>query len=93
MKYINTFCLKLGNHDQWRIGSRQNEMLMDAFNLITMTLPGVAVTYQGEEIGMVNTDISYEDTVDPSGCNCGPGKLNFIYSPMSFPLDWQNTKY
>ena len=53
-------------------------MLMDAFNLITMTLPGVAVTYQGEEIGMVNTDISYEDTVDPSGCNCGPGKLNFI---------------
>ena len=51
---------------------------MDAFNLITMTLPGVAVTYQGEEIGMVNTDISYEDTVDPSGCNSGTGKLNFI---------------
>ena len=72
------FCLKLGNHDQWRIGSRQNEIIMDAFNLITLTLPGVAVTYQGEEIGMVNTDISYEDTVDPSGCNCGPGKLNFI---------------
>ena len=52
-------------------------MLMDAFNLITMTLPGVAVTYQGEEIGMVNNDISYEDTVDPSGCNCGPGIIEF----------------
>ena len=41
---------------------------MDAFNLITLTLPGVAVTYQGEELGMVNNfDISYEETVDVSG--------------------------
>ena len=56
---------------------------MDAFNLITMTLPGIAVTYQGEEIGMVNTDISYEDTVDPSGCNCGPGKYQFQFCFLS----------
>ena len=45
---------------------------MDAFNLIILTLPGIAVTYQGEEIGMTNGNITFEDTVDPSGCNCGP---------------------
>lgn len=47
--------------------------MVDAFNVVSLTLPGVAVTYQGEEIGMVNNmDISYEETVDPRGCNCGP---------------------
>ena len=31
----------------------------------------MAVTYIGEEIGMVNTAISWEDTVDPAGLSCG----------------------
>ena len=29
------------------------------------------MTYNGEEIGMVNTAISWEDTVDPAGLSCG----------------------
>lgn len=33
------------------------------------TLPGIAVTYQGEELGLKNTHLSWEDTVDPSACN------------------------
>ena len=45
----------IGNHDQWRVGSRIREDLMDPFNLITMTLPGVSVTYYGEEIGKEHT--------------------------------------
>ena len=70
---------------------------MDGFNMIGLLLPGVAVTYNGEEIGvnsgdvvnwqsslssssssstsllpgMTNTDVSWEDTVDPAGRNCG----------------------
>ena len=33
----------------------------------------VSLSRQGEEIGMVNNmDISYEESVDPKGCNCGP---------------------
>ena len=56
----------LGNHDQWRVGTRHGSDLIDAFNMITLTLPGVSVTYQGEEIGMVNNfDITWEETVDP----------------------------
>ena len=36
-----------------------------------ISIQGVSVTYNGEEIGMLNTDISWEDTVDPAGINCG----------------------
>lgn len=81
----------LGNHDNWRIGSRTRPELMDAFNILTLTLPGVAVTYQGEEIGMINTDISYEDTVDPAGCNCGPDHYddsNCSRDPERTPMQW-----
>ena len=38
--------LKLGNHDVPRIGSRLGKHLMDAFNIIALSLPGTAVTYQ-----------------------------------------------
>ena len=44
---------------------------MDGFNMLSLLLPGVAVTYNGEEIGMTNTLVSWEDTVDPAGINCG----------------------
>jgi alpha-glucosidase len=67
---------------------------MDAFNLITLTLPGVAVTYQGEELGMTNANISYEDTVDPSGCNCGPDRYDEIgcsRDPERTPFQWSGT--
>ena len=39
--------------------------------MMSLMLPGVAITYNGEEIGMTNTDVSWEDTVDPAGINCG----------------------
>ena len=40
-------------------------------------LPGVSVTYQGEELGMTNTNISWEDTLDPAGLACGPDRYQF----------------
>ena len=49
---------------------------IDGFNMISLLLPGVAVTYNGEEIGMVNTEVSWEDTVDPAGLNCGEEHFN-----------------
>ena len=44
----------IGNHDQWRVGSRFRSELMNAFNLLTMTLPGVSITYYGEELGKIS---------------------------------------
>ena len=55
---------------------RFGESNIDGFNMISLMLPGVAVTYYGEEIGMVNTEVSWEDTVDPAGINCGEDHFN-----------------
>lgn len=68
---------------------------MNAFNLLTLTLPGVSVTYQGEEIGMTNAEISWEDTVDPSGCNCGPDRYDEIgcsRDPERTPMQWSGSE-
>ena len=61
-----------GSHDMGRVGSRLGDQLIDHMNMLALMLPGLAVTYQGEEVGMLDTAISWEDTRDPAGCACGP---------------------
>ena len=81
----------LGNHDNWRLGSRFGQENMDGFNMVSLLLPGVAVTYNGEEIGMVNTEVSWEDTVDPAGLNCGPEHFTeegCSRDPERTPMQW-----
>jgi alpha-glucosidase len=60
--------------------------------MISLTLPGVSITYQGEEIGMVNNfDISFEETVDPQGLSCGAENYNDEYcsrDPERTPMQW-----
>lgn len=56
----------MGNHDRVRVGTRypgrEDQMIM-----LEMILPGVAVTYYGEEIGMVDdTELRIYDFRD--GC-------------------------
>ncbi|XP_052898991.1 maltase 1-like [Anopheles moucheti] len=86
----------LGNHDQPRIGSRYGEARIDAMNVLLLTLPGVAVTYNGEEIGMVdyryNPKLSWEDSVDPQGCKAGP-VMYMLKSrdPQRTPFQWDDT--
>ena len=61
-------------------------------NLLTQTLPGVSITYYGEELGMTNNmDITFEQTVDPSGLNCGPEHYNdevCSRDPERTPMQW-----
>lgn len=60
----------LGNHDKPRFGSRYGTERVDGLLTLLLTLPGVAVTYNGDEIGMLDyRDISWEDTLDPQACN------------------------
>ena len=85
----------LGNHDNWRVGSRLGPHNMDGLNMAALLLPGVAVTYQGEEIGMLNTNISWENTVDPAGLNCGPDRYQepgCSRDPERTPLQWDTTE-
>ena len=58
-----------------------------------MILPGIGVTYNGEELGMEDKlDISWEDTQDPQACNSDPEH----YLPLSrdrnrTPFQWDNS--
>jgi len=84
----------LGNHDNWRLGSRFGEGNIDGFNMMTLLLPGVAVTYNGEEIGMTNTMVSWEDTVDPAGLNCGEDHFmdeGCSRDPERTPMQWDES--
>ncbi|XP_037961163.1 maltase 2-like isoform X2 [Teleopsis dalmanni] len=84
----------MGNHDNPRVASRFGPQLVDALNMLLMTLPGVAVTYNGEEIGMQDyRDISWEDTVDPPARNVGPLKYQKVSrDPVRTPFQWNADK-
>ncbi|KAL0849554.1 hypothetical protein ABMA28_013820 [Loxostege sticticalis] len=79
-----------GNHDNNRVASRFSPELVDGINMIVLLLPGIAVTYMGEEIGMVDGYVSWEDTVDPSGCNTDD-PINYWTAsrdPERTPFQW-----
>lgn len=81
----------LGNHDQPRVGSRYGPERIDALLTLLMTLPGIAVTYNGDEIGMLdNRDgITFEQTVDPQGVNLGPDNYKYASrDPVRTPFQW-----
>ena len=46
-------CFQLGNHDNGRISTRLGKDITDALNMVSLLLPGTAVTYYGEEIGRI----------------------------------------
>nr|AJR29308.1 alpha amylase [Antheraea pernyi] len=79
-----------GNHDNNRVASRFSPEMVDGINMIVLLMPGIAVTYMGEEIGMVDGYVSWEDTVDPSGCNTDD-PINYWTAsrdPERTPFQW-----
>lgn len=79
----------LGNHDNNRIGSRLGEAKIDLYNIALQTLPDIAITYYGEEIGMVDQWLPYDETKDPAGLRAGPDDYT-LYSrdPARTPMQW-----
>jgi alpha-glucosidase len=60
--------LKLGNHDNHRTASRYGIEKADLLNILLQTLPGAAITYQGEELALEDVHLTWEETVDPAAC-------------------------
>lgn len=82
----------LGNHDKNRIGSRFGTEKMDLLNMLLLILPGVSITYQGEEIGMTDVWISWKDTVDPQACNTNENVYeSYSRDPARTPFQWDDT--
>lgn len=83
----------LGNHDNHRLGSRLGPERRDLINILLQTLPGIAVTYQGEELGLLNTDLTWEETIDPAACNTNPEEYErYSRDGCRTPFPWDATK-
>ncbi|KAJ8680494.1 hypothetical protein QAD02_016281, partial [Eretmocerus hayati] len=82
----------VGNHDQARVVTRFGPKIAKAVIVMVQLLPGVAVTYNGDEIGMENTKLTWEQTVDPQGCNAGrAGFEKQSRDPTRTPFQWDST--
>lgn len=83
----------MGNHDNPRVYSRYPGR-GDQMTMLSMVLPGLAVTYNGDEIGMVDKrDISWKDTKDPAACNVGEQRYAAASrDPERTPFQWDATK-
>jgi alpha-glucosidase len=83
----------LGNHDRHRIATRFGADRSDLLNILLQTLPGVAITYQGEELAMENSYVSWEDSVDPMACNSDPKIYEMVSrDPVRTPFPWDDSK-
>nr|XP_017105442.2 maltase 1 [Drosophila bipectinata] len=82
----------MGNHDNPRVASRFGVKSVDGMNMLLMTLPGIAITYNGEELGMTDyRDISWEDTVDQPACEAGRDNYKAISrDPERTPMQWSD---
>lgn len=83
----------LGNHDKRRVASRMGgEHMVDIMEMVQMSMPGVSVTYQGEEIGMLDTELTWAETVDPSACQTSEAVYQqYTRDPSRTPFQWDNT--
>lgn len=63
---------------------------------LLLTLPGVAVTYNGDEIGMLDhKEISWDKTLDPQACNTN-NPDDFVHAsrdPERSPFQWDGSAY
>lgn len=82
----------VGNHDNARVGTRFGEDRIDSMNMIVQTLPGVSVTYNGEELGMTNGYVSWNNTVDPQALATNSTIYqSYSRDPERTPFQWDNT--
>ncbi|MBN8821239.1 MULTISPECIES: alpha-amylase family glycosyl hydrolase [unclassified Spirosoma] len=79
----------LGNHDQPRITSRVGTEQARVAALLLLTLRGTPTIYYGEEIGMRDVPIPFNEVQDPQGLNM-PDK-NLSRDPARTPMQWNNT--
>jgi len=80
------------NHDRSRIASTLGRNRADQMIMFTTILPGIVIIYQGEELGMENRPMTWDETVDPTGRILGPDRY-YIGSrdPYRSPFPWDNT--
>jgi alpha-glucosidase len=79
----------LGNHDQPRVASRIGSEQARVAAMLLLTLRGTPTIYYGEELGMKDVPIPFEEIQDPQGLNM-PDK-NLSRDPGRTPMQWDDT--
>ncbi|XP_044582317.1 alpha-glucosidase-like [Cotesia glomerata] len=83
----------IGNHDNPRVADRFGPARADFLTMLTAVLPGVGIAYYGDEIGMVGREMTWEETVDPAGCNAGQDRFGLkSRDPERTPFQWSGEK-
>ena len=82
----------VGNHDNHRVVNRFGINRGDAINMMVQTLPGIAITYYGEEIVMSDQWISWDKTIDPLACQQDKDNYNKLSrDPARTPFQWDDS--
>ncbi len=81
----------LGNHDQPRVASRIGSEQARVAAVLLLTLRGTPTIYYGEELGMKDVAIPFEEVCDPQGLNM-PDK-NLSRDPSRTPMQWDDSAY
>lgn len=80
------------NHDNSRTSARFGVQRSDQISMLSAVLPGIGIIYNGDEIGMENGPVSWNQTVDTQGLSAGPDRyMNFSRDPERTPFQWDNT--
>ncbi|KAL3267381.1 hypothetical protein HHI36_011511 [Cryptolaemus montrouzieri] len=80
----------MGNHDNRRVTTRFGKEDVDGFNMLLHLLPGIGITYYGEEIGQEDGEVTYEQGQDPAARN----RSTFEQTSRDFertPFQWDNS--
>ena len=80
----------LSNHDNPRIASRVGLDQAKVAAVLLLTLRGTPTIYYGDEIGMRDVPIPFEEVQDPQGLNM-PDK-NLSRDPARTPMQWDDTE-
>ncbi|KAF5286038.1 hypothetical protein FQR65_LT12973 [Abscondita terminalis] len=89
-KYVPNWVL--GNHDNIRVASKFGPKRVDGMNIFIAFLPGVMVTYNGEEIGQENGEVTFEEGKDPNACNAPLEQFDTLSRDFErTPFQWDNT--
>jgi alpha-glucosidase len=84
----------LGNHDKLRVSGRKGSEYVDGLNVMLLTLPGTPTTYYGEEIGLNNIAVAFEDSQDPWAINLGPDLyMDATRDPCRSPMQWSDAPH
>ncbi|XP_046368701.2 probable maltase [Haliotis rufescens] len=80
-----------GNHDNRRVSTKKGPEFVNALNMLLLTLKGTPTTYYGEEIGMLDVNITYNQSVDPQGKVYNESVfLKYSRDPERSPMQWSN---